>query len=481
MRIALVILLTGVASLAHAELNSINPAVKKVVDSVSEERIGQILKKLESFHTRNIFSEQDNPERGIGAARHWIYDQMKSYSPRLEVSFDTYKVKKRGRIVHDVELQNVVAVLPGKLNKDHHIIISGHYDSVALNRPTGAPPAGSTDDPAGGGAGAGGGTNGGSGSDANRNVDPVEYDKRMSEQKAPGVTDDGSGTAAVMELARVMSQYEWDNTIVFIAFTAEEEGLIGSALYARKAHKENEIIDAVLNNDIIGSEVSGDGRINNSSLLIFSDDPSDSPSRELARYIKKIGERYVPSMSVDLIFRQDRFGRGGDHISFNQEGYAAVRFTTPNENFANQHTVTDTFENTSVSYTARVIQVNGAVAASLALAPKAPIVTEPITRQGRTVITPMVTRGKTRYDAQLKWKNPNPEEDLAGYIVTVRATTSPYWEREIYVGNVTEYLMKDVPIDEFVFGIKAVDKDGNESLAAVYTTVPRQRLEIETY
>ncbi len=309
----------------------------------------------------------------------------------------------------------------------------------------------------------------------------MEYDKRINAQKAPGVTDDGSGIAAVMELARVMSQYEWDNTLVFIAFTAEEEGLIGSALYARKAHKENEIIDAVINNDIIGSEIAGDGRINNSSMLIFSDDPSDSPSREVARYAKKIGERYMPSMSVDLVFRQDRFGRGGDHISFNQEGYAAVRCTTPNENFANQHTSTDTFENTSVPYTTRVIQVDGAVLASLALAPKAPVVIEPVTRQGRTVMTPMVTRGKTRYDAQLKWKNPNPEEDLAGYIVMMRPTTAPYWEREIYVGNVTEYLMKDVPIDEYVFGIKAVDKDGNESLTAVYTTAPRQRLEIETY
>ena len=180
-----------------------------------------------------------------------------------------------------------------------------------------------------------------------------------------------------MELARVMSQYEFDKTIVFIAFTAEEIGLNGSANYAKKAKEKNLQIEAVLNNDIIGSDISGDGRSANNRLRVFSEGPEDSPSRALARYTKEIAERYLPSMTVDLVFRRDRFGRGGDHTSFVREGFAAVRLTTPSENYANQHSATDTFANASVPYTTRVARMNGAVLASLALAPKPPLVSRP--------------------------------------------------------------------------------------------------------
>jgi hypothetical protein len=298
----------------------------------------------------------------------------------------------------------------------------------------------------------------------------------------PGVTDDGSGTAAVMELARIMSQYEFEKTIVFVAFAGEEMGLIGSSLYARKARKENTIIDGVLNNDIIGSEVSGNGRIDNSTISVYSEDPDDSTSRQLARYVKDIAERYLPSMKIDLVFRADRLGRGGDHTPFNQEGYPAVRVTTPNENYANQHSVTDTFANTSVSYASRAIQANAAALASLALAPKAPVTNEMITSGARKgQLTPMLARGKTRYDAALRWKNENPEPDLLGYAVVMRKSTAPYWEKEIFVGKVTEYTLKDVSIDDVIFGVKAIDRDGNESLVAPYVPGPRQKIEIETY
>lgn len=453
MRLTTALLLLGAVSLVvrAQDDHAINPRVKEIVDAVSEDRIAGILKRLEGFGTRNIFSSQTDPERGIGAARKWIYDQFRSYSPRLQVSYDTYRVKnnaaKKGRIIRDVELQNVVAILPGTVNKDRRIVISGHYDSAVATRrrEEGAP-----------------------------SSEPITFDV---ESKAPGANDDGSGTAAVLELAREMSRHEWKNTIVFIAFTAEEEGLVGSTLYARKAHKEKDNIEAVLNNDIIGDDTGGNGVKNNATVAVYSEDPSDSPSRELARYIQETCERYIPSMRVQLVFRADRLGRGGDHTPFNQEGYAAVRFTTPEENYANQHSVTDTVANMSIPYTARVVRVNAAALASLALAPAKPVVEEQVTRQGKPVTVSMVTRGKSRYDAQLRWKG---GPDAAGYAVMMRSTTSPLWEKEIFVGNVTEYLMKDVSIDDRVFGVKAIDKEGNASLVSTYVSRPRPPLEIET-
>jgi hypothetical protein len=294
------------------------------------------------------------------------------------------------------------------------------------------------------------------------------------------VTDDASGTACVMELARVLSQFEFEKTLVFVAFAGEEQGLLGSTLYAARSKKENQKIEAVLNNDIIGSDVSGNGRMENRRVNVFSEDPQDSHSRTLARYIKDMGEKYLPSMRVDLMFRADRFGRGGDHTPFNQEGYAAVRFSSPSENFTHQHTLTDTFANTSVPYIARVTKVNGAVAASLALAPRAPVVVNEVERNGRKMEQLMLQRGRTRYDAALRWKHEKPEADLAGYVVVMRSTTAPNWEREIYVGKVLEYTMPDVSIDEVVFGVKAIDKDGNESLVTPYVPAARQKRTIET-
>jgi hypothetical protein len=278
-----------------------------------------------------------------------------------------------------------------------------------------------------------------------------------------------------------MSKSEWKNTIVFIAFTAEEEGLVGSTLYARKAHEQKRIIDAVLNNDIVGDDTSGDGRKNNIAIALYSEEPADSPSREVARYVKQVCERYIPSMRVDLVFRQDRLGRGGDHIPFNQEGYAAVRFTAPEENYANQHTVTDTVANMSIPYTARAARLNAAALASLAAAPLKPVVEREITRQGKKVTVPMLSRGKSRYDAQLRWKDESPDPDLAGYAVVTRSTTSPYWEKEIWVGKVTEYVLKGVSIDDQVFGVKAVDQQGHASIVSVYTQRPRPPLEVQTY
>jgi hypothetical protein len=456
MKYALITLFLAAAALP-GQYKTPNPQVAKIVAEVSDEKITEILKKLESFGTRNILSTQDNPTRGVGAARKWIYEQLRSYSPKLEVSFDQYRLKKiegrASRVPRDVDLYNVVAVLPGTTNKEQRIIISGHYDTIVMGRPTGGAPATPGETP------------------------PM----RDPDLDAPGVTDDGSGTACVMELARVLSHYEFEKTLVFIAFAGEEEGLLGASLYAEKARAANQKIEAVLNNDIIGSDVSGSGRTENRRVSVFSEDPDDSSSRELARYIKDIGERYLPSMHVDTIFRADRFGRGGDHTGFNLEGFSAVRLSSPEENFANQHTVTDTFANTSVPYITMVTKVNGAAAASLAWAPKAPVTSEVTERNGQKVTTLFLTRGKTRYDAALKWKQDNPEADLAGYVVLWRATTAPYWEHELFVGKVTEYTFPDVSIDDLVFGVKAIDKDGNESLVSPYVQAPRVKRKIEVY
>jgi len=449
------------AGVVPAQYKTPNPQVEKIVSEVSDKNITEILKKLESFGTRNILSTQDNPTRGVGAARTWIYDQFRSYSPKLEVSLDQYRLKKiegrASRVPRDVDLYNVVAVLPGTTNKEQRIIISGHYDTIVMGRPTGTPAPGAGQPAAG--------------------APPM----RDPDLDSPGVTDDGSGTACVMELARVLSHYEFEKTLVFVTFAGEEEGLLGSSLYAEKARATHQKIEAVLNNDIIGSDISGSGRMDNRRVSVFSEDPDDSPSRELARYIKDIGERYLPSMHVDTIFRADRFGRGGDHTGFNLEGFSAVRLSSPEENFANQHTVTDTFANTSVPYITLVTKVNGAAAASLALAPKSPVTSEVTERNGQKVTTLLLTRGKSRYDAALKWKQENPEADLAGYVVMYRSTTAPYWEHEIFVGKVTEYTLPDVSIDDLVFGVKAVDKDGNESLVSPYVQAGRVKRKIEVY
>jgi hypothetical protein len=449
--------LLSLTAALHAQYKMPNPQVEKIVAEVSDKNIAEILQKLESFGTRNILSTQDNPTRGVGAARKWIYDQFRSYSPKLEVSFDQYRLKKiegrASRVPRDVDLYNVVAVLPGTTNKEQRIIISGHYDTIVMGRPTGtaAPAPGET---------------------------PPMRDPDLD---APGVTDDGSGTACVMELARVLSHYEFEKTLVFVTFAGEEEGLLGSSLYAEKAQAAHQKIEAVLNNDIIGSDVSGSGRMDNRRVSVFSEDPDDSPSRELARYIRDIGERYLPAMRVDTVFRADRFGRGGDHTGFNQEGFTAVRLSSPEENFANQHTVTDTFANTSVPYITLVTKINGAAAASLAWAPKPPVTSEVTERNGQKVTTLFLTRGKSRYDAALKWKQENPEADLAGYVVVYRSTIAPYWDHEVFVGKATEYTLPDVSIDDLVFGVKAIDKDGNESLVSPYVQAPRAKRKIEVY
>jgi len=438
------------------QYKTLNPQISTVVSAISTDNITNTLKTLEAFGTRNLLSSQEDSHRGIGAARRWIFDQFASFSPRLEVAYDPYRVKKivarNSRVPRDVDLYNIVAVLPGKVHPEQRILITAHYDTLVLAGPTGA-------------------------SLANGETAPAAE----PDTDSPGVTDDGSGVACVLELARVLSQYEFEKTLVFITFAGEEEGLLGSTLYSAKARRENQKIEAVLNNDIIGFTVSGNGRTSDHRVNLFSDDPADSPSRTVARYARAIGERYLPSMQIDLEFRADRFGRGGDHTPFALEGFGAVRFSSPEEDYSHEHTSTDTFEHTSPPYIARVTQLNAAIAASLAWAPSAPAVTEEVERNGQKTTQLLLNRGESRYDARLSWKHENPEPGLAGYAIVMRRTTSPYWEREIFVDLKTEYTFPGLPIDEWVFGVKAIDKDGNESLATPYVPAPRAKRVVEVY
>jgi hypothetical protein len=459
MRKQCVVLFVLGAAIAQAEAppKSVNPLVEKIVSQVSAARIAAIEKTLGAFETRNIYSSLDDPQHGIGAAREWIAAQFRSFSPRLQVSFDKHRVKgqPKSRFSKDVELWNVVAVLPGASEADRQVVISGHYDTIHLVYKTNE--------------------------SGQRSVDL----EATATAVAPGVTDDGSGTAAVLELARIMSQYQFRKTVVFVAFAGEEYGLLGSSLYAEAARQRNDVIEGVLNNDIIGSDLKENGQRADQYVNLYSEDPNDSTSRQLARYVKDAGARYVSGFDVNLVFRHDRFGRGGDHSPFNALGFAAVRLTTPSENYSHQHTATDTFENTSPEYAALVAQVNAAALASLALAPKTPVTAAPPVPAGRSFPLALgrgtSSSGYEGNDAVLAWKNDNAEADLAGYAVVMRKTTSPYWEQEIFVGTVNQYTLKNVNIDEVVLGVKAIDKDGNESLVAAYVSAPYAYRKVETY
>jgi hypothetical protein len=455
MRPVVVLLLT--AAVAPAQPSRVQAAI----GAVSETHIAERMKRLGAFETRNVFSETGHASRGTGAARRWIAEQFRSCSPRLRVREDRYRVKKRGRFFRDADVVNIVAELPGTSVPERKILISGHYDSIHMVYQPRKP--GDSPD------------------------DPRELDHKATvAAAAPGVNDDGSGTAAVLELACVLSQQEWEATLVFAAFDAEEYGLIGSTLHAEAARKSGERIEAVLNNDIIGSDVDGRGRRIDGVVRVFADGPADGRSRQLLRYVRDVAAKYDVGLRASLVFARDRFGRGGDHTPFHERGFAAVRFTTPAEDYAHQHTATDTIANASPGYAARVARMNAAVAASLANAPDAPVVTR-AARPARSASgarpgarTPNIGRGGEEgkgYDARLRWSA--SKASGVRYKVVARSTAASFWEEEFDAGDRTELLLKDVSVDDRVFGVKAVDADGNESLVEAYTVPAWPRTEFK--
>ena len=429
--------LVGLALLSSPAVGQpdVDPAVQRLLDDVSSDRLERTVATLAGFGTRHTLSPHDTPDRGIGAAADWIHATLTAMSPRLLVTDDVYDIPAQGpRITRDVRIRNVMAVLPGRTPR--RVYVSGHYDTVA------------------------------------RVADASAFDWTRGDNPAPGANDDGSGTALTMEVARVLAQsgVTFDATLVFIAFAGEEQGLVGAHLHAQRMQDEQVPIVAVFNNDIVGNVESGVGVVDGESVRVFSDGPEDSDSRHLARFIQRQAARYYPSHRVRLIARHDRFGRGGDHTAFNQRGVAGVRFTEANEHYGRQHVAEDTPDGVDAAYLARNTRVNLAAVAVLALAPPAPATTSD---RG----APLLDRGPSGYDARLRWE---VSPGATGYRVFWRDAWTPDWQHERFVGDVTELVLPGLSIDDHVFGVAAIGPGGHESTVSAYVNPPRTPVTIQT-
>jgi hypothetical protein len=427
-----------------------NAQISRIVLEINPRNIENTIRKLVSFGTRNTLSDQDNPNRGIGAARDWLYGEFvkaaQNSGGRMTVEKQTFEQPKAARVPQPTMLTNIVATLKGTQPESANrvYVVSGHYDSMCTS-PTDA------------------------------------------KCDAPGANDDASGTAAVLEMARVMAKYSFDATIIFMTVPGEEQGLLGATHFAEEAKKNNLDIEAMFTNDIIGSSLGGNGVRDPHTVRVFSEGvPSnettqeattrrsvggenDSPSRQLARFIKETSGRFVPSMKVWMIYRRDRYSRGGDHQPFLERGYPAVRFTEPNENYHHQHQNVriengiqygDLPQFDDFNYIANVARVNAAALAALALAPARP----------KNVVLPTALSD----DTEIRW-DANKEPDIAGYEIVWRDTTEAVWTHSRAVGNVNTYTMKGMSKDNYFFGVRAIDKEGNRSPASYPKPLARTR------
>src|SRR5215217_1939298 len=355
-----------------------NPEISKMLKEISAKNIESSIRRLVSFGTRNTLSEQDNPTRGIGAARDWIFGEFQKISSDcgncLKVEKQSFLQPKANRVPEPTTLTNVVATLRGTTNPERVYVVSGHYDSMCTS-PTDA------------------------------------------KCDAPGANDDASGTAAVIELARVMSKRKFDATVIFMAVAGEEQGLLGATYFAQQAVEKKTDIEAMFTNDIIGGVTSQKGSPNRNRVRVFSEGvPSneteqqagtrrsvggenDSASRQLARFVKEQSDRYLKNFKVWMIYRRDRYLRGGDHIPFVERGFTAVRVTEVDEDYTHQHQNVrtengvfygDTPEFVDFEYTANVARVNLIALASLASAPARP--------KNVGLVTTRLTN-----DTELKW------------------------------------------------------------------------------
>lgn len=414
------------AGAGTAQAPKSDPVIVKMLTDVSAARIEADIKKLESFGTRNTLSAQDDPKRGIGAARDWIFAEFERISAACEgcltVEKQAFTQPVAPRIPQPTVITNVLATLKGTTDPDRIYVVSGHYDSMCTSPTDG-------------------------------------------ECDAPGANDDASGTAAVIEMARVMSKLKFDATIIFMAVAGEEQGLLGARYFAEQAVAKKMNIEAMFTNDIVGGVTTNKNSPDRNKVRVFAEatrrsvgGENDSPARQLGRYVYETAEIYSPNFGVMMIYRRDRFGRGGDHIPFLENGYAAVRFTEPNEDYDHQHqnvrTVDgkfygDTSEYVDFGYVANVTRINAASLARLANAPAKP--------KNVGIVT-----GRLGNDTELKWDASN-EADVAGYEIVWRDTTAPLWTNAVGVGKVTSHVMKNMSKDNVFFGVRAVDKDGNKS------------------
>jgi Zn-dependent M28 family amino/carboxypeptidase len=419
-----------------------DPKITAALQQVSAEHVKASVDRLVGFGTRLTLSAQDAASiaagHGIGAAREWIRSEFERYSKDcggcLDVKTDSFTASPADRIPQPTQITNVYAVLKGTdpERANRIVLVTGHYDS--------------------------------------RNSDTFD-----TKGDAPGANDDASGTAVSLECARVLSKMKFPATIIFLTVAGEEQGLNGSGHFAKMARESGWKLDAVLNNDIVGGNK--DPEQDSSVVRVFSEGvpaaadetelrlirnlggESDSPSRAVARYIAEVARTYRPGITPLLIFRLDRYLRGGDHYSFNQQGFAAVRFTEFRENYTRQHQnirtengieYGDLPKHVDFDYVARVAKLNAATLAALASAPAPPTDVKIVTKD-------LVN------DSTLKWRT---SAGATGYEVVWRATSAPEWEHAQAAGNETQTTL-DLSKDNVIFGVRAVDNEGHRSLTAV--------------
>tara|TARA_B100001094_G_scaffold68137_1_gene64418 strand:+ start:1285 stop:2616 length:1332 start_codon:yes stop_codon:yes gene_type:complete len=409
-----------------------------IIEQVSEKRIEINITKLVSFGTRHTLSDTLSSKTGIGAARRWIKNSFEKISKNcnncLEV-FDqkNFFQKNKRRLVKDVWINNVIAIQRGKKYPNRYVIMSGDIDS--------------------------------------RVSDPNDFTS-----PSPGANDNASGMAGVIEAAKVLSNYEFDNSIIYAGLSGEEQGLYGGAGFANYAKKNDWEIIGVLNNDMIGNIEGVDGIIDNISFRIFSEATPgnesevsvrrrrfyggeiDGNSRQLARYIHKNVLKFMPMMNPMLIYRLDRFGRGGHHKPFNDLGYAGVRIMEAHENYNRQHqdirfengiNYGDEISGVDFNYAKKITAVNAINLASLGWSPPEP--------------KNVKIGGAVKPSTTLKWKK-SEDLNIKGYKIYWRETTSPYWDNSKYVGNVDTHTLKGIVIDNYLFGLSSVGNNNQESI-----------------
>jgi hypothetical protein len=411
-----------------------------IIDDVSAERIEADIRTLAGFGTRNTYSDTLSATRGIGAARRWIKAEFDRISEAcggcLEVSYQSSTVQGRPQGATEpqpVNVVNVIAILRGTTHPNRYVIMAGDIDSRASN-----------------------------GSDFTSD--------------APGANDNASGMAGVIEAARVMSQHRYGKSVVFVGLSGEEQGLWGGQHMASVAQEAGWIIEAVLNNDMIGNIEGLDGVIENTVFRVFSEPTPvtetererrsrrtaggevDGISRQLARYVERITREYFTNLDAMMIYRLDRFGRGGHHRPFNDLGYPGVRIMEAHENYTRQHQnirtedgieYGDVVEGVNFEYARKLTGVNAAVLSALAWAPPPPDTVR--------------IRGAVRPSTSVSWSAVS-DPNLAGYKIYWRLTTAPQWTDWVFVGDVTEHVMENIIIDNYVFGVAAVGRNGNESV-----------------
>ena len=436
MKITLSLILVFSSILCFAQTD---PRIYDIIDAVSAKRIEKGIRTLAGFGTRNTFSDTISETRGIGAARRWIKAEFDKISEDcndcLEVFYqkDLVTPKDGSRVPHDAWVVNVVAVQKGTRYPDRYIIMSGDIDSRAS--------------------------------------DAMDY-----KTDAPGANDNASGMAGTLEAARVLSGYKFESSVVYVGLSGEEQGLFGGKGLAEYAKKNNWEIIGLFNNDMIGNIEGVDGVIDNRTFRIFSEPvpPTeteeqrrmrrfyggevDGISRQLARYIHKTVRTYMPEMNPMMVYRLDRFGRGGHHRPFNDLGYAGVRIMEAHENYNRQHqdirtengiAYGDVIEGVNFDYAKKLTAVNAINLAALAWAPPPP--------------SEVAIGGVVEASAKLKWEKVN-DPDVKGYKIYWRYTTSPEWEFSRFVGNTDHFTLESIVIDNFYFGVATVGRDGHESV-----------------